>query len=413
MTKKDLTLLGHIEPKSSTKYIPSRAMAVRKMMVSIILGVWIFLHKVSTGVSSKRGETIGTPTKKGLLTFHQGYTDIICCIGLINYNIKIYDELLVICRIELKKMMEFIFIQKNVKFIFFDFFYPTRYSNSKYIYTIDKIQINDFEITINEYKEKNLKITKHIHNYLLENQIFYKINNENIDYIIKILKYLEIKIITTNNLKIIDISNLYQNISHLVNNMRIGHVWISLFIHEYLYKNYNKLFYGFWADFIVRNEPKHIQPDMRGRSNPWNNFRKYFYVDYGISRNISIDYFIIERNLDLELKLYKEFKNKTNKKYIIINDDVKRNLLIDKNIIKIKNVEIYQLSNCSKNIFDIISIIENSEEIHTISTFWSLIIYQLQKKYNLFNKIPIYLHNYVRPGYCMGMYENHNWKIIN
>lgn len=37
-------------------------MAVRKMVVSIILGVWVSLHKVSTGVSSKRGETIGTPT---------------------------------------------------------------------------------------------------------------------------------------------------------------------------------------------------------------------------------------------------------------------------------------------------------------------------------------------------------------
>ena len=110
--------------------------------------------------------------KKGLLTFHQGYTDIICCIGLINYNIKIYDELLVICRIELKEMMEFIFTQKNIKFIFFDFFYPTRHSNNKYKYSIDKIKINDFEITINEYKEKNLKITKHIHNYLLEDQIF-------------------------------------------------------------------------------------------------------------------------------------------------------------------------------------------------------------------------------------------------
>ena len=64
-------------------------------------------------------------------------------------------------------------------------------------------------------------------------------------------------------------------------------------------------------------------------------------------------------------------------------------------------------------IFDMILLIEKSKEIHLISTFWSLIIYLLQKKYNLFKNIPIYLHNYVRNKYYYQLYEDSNWIILD
>ena len=102
---------------------------------------------------------------------------------------------------------------------------------------------------------------------------------------------------------------------------------------------------------------------------------------------------------------------KYNKKYIIINEDVSRNLKIDRKYLSNEYL-IFNINNSSNIIFDMIKILENSEEIHTISTFWSLIILLLQRKYNLFKNKDIYFHNYVRKGYYYHLYKNSNWKLI-
>ena len=100
-------------------------------------------------------------------------------------------------------------------------------------------------------------------------------------------------------------------------------------------------------------------------------------------------YFNIPRDLELENNKYNDFKKKYNKKYIIINEDVSRNLKIDRKYLSNEYL-IFNINNSSNIIFDMIKILENSEEIHTISTFWSLIILLLQKKYNLFKNKDIF-----------------------
>jgi hypothetical protein len=53
---------------------------------------------------------------KGLLLFHQGYTDIINCLGLINYYADKYDELVVLIRSEMQEFVSYFSkTLKNVK----------------------------------------------------------------------------------------------------------------------------------------------------------------------------------------------------------------------------------------------------------------------------------------------------------
>ena len=58
------------------------------------------------------------------LIFHQGYTDIINCLGLINYNIEKYCYINVIIRCDMKNMMEYLYknkyCNKNINFIYIE-----------------------------------------------------------------------------------------------------------------------------------------------------------------------------------------------------------------------------------------------------------------------------------------------------
>ena len=57
--------------------------------------------------------------KKCIILFHQGWTDIILCIGLVFYNLKYYDEIYLLIRDDSKDMISFIFRNNdNVKTIF-------------------------------------------------------------------------------------------------------------------------------------------------------------------------------------------------------------------------------------------------------------------------------------------------------
>ena len=142
---------------------------------------------------------------------------------------------------------------------------------------------------------------------------------------------------------------------------------------------------------------------------------QYFYSNF--TRNIlnsefCFEYFIIDRDLDLEIKKYNEITQKISTKYYIINTDID-----NYNSNKLPNCDInyFNLNYSSELILDMIMVIENASEIHIVSTFWSLIIYYLQKKYNLFHKIPIFFHSYVRHGRLEGLYHEHgtltNWTF--
>lgn len=101
--------------------------------------------------------------------------------------------------------------------------------------------------------------------------------------------------------------------------------------------------------------------------------------------------------------------------YIIYHDDPYRNININKNYFS-KNINLYiNLNQKSEIMIDCIDLIKNAKEIHIIDSNYSVLIWLLCHKYNLFKNIPIYLHNYSRPGREINIYTHNlpkNWKII-
>lgn len=82
-------------------------------------------------------------TKNGILYFHQGWTDIINCLALINYYCNLYDKIYLIMREDAKELVNF--YVKNIK-------------NIKILYE-EKINIdeNGIPFVINKYKKLNLE----------------------------------------------------------------------------------------------------------------------------------------------------------------------------------------------------------------------------------------------------------------
>lgn len=145
---------------------------------------------------------------------------------------------------------------------------------------------------------------------------------------------------------------------------------------------------------------------------------EYFYSNFTkniLDPSICFKYFEIHRDKELELEKYKKSNIYKEDKYFCINTDIK-----NYNINLVPKYKYYNLNFSSYFVFDNLLIIENCKEIHLISTFYSLIIYYLQLKYNMFSDISIYFHSYVRHGRldCLYTEFNHikklnNWTFIN
>jgi hypothetical protein len=245
--------------------------------------------------------------KKALVTFNQGWTDIILCIGLIFYYCNTYDQILLLIREDSKELINFIFR-----------YYP----KVKPLY----------------YKQSDL---------------------DNIDFRLQIFKQYESE--------------------------------YDLLLHGSY--GYNK---GYYQDLKFVNK--------KGTT-------EHFYQDYGIDKDLSYKYFNIDRNYKLEDKIYEEFIQDIKLDYIVVFNDVNRNFEINDKYLP--NLPRYNLNQCSKICFDVIKILERAKEIHIFSSFWALIIYNLQKRYDLFNQNNIYFHNYVRPNYYLELYTNNSWNFID
>lgn len=241
--------------------------------------------------------------EKCIIMFHQGWTDIILCIGLVFYNKNLYKNIELVIREDSKELIEFIF--------------------------------KDYDCIKLNFIDKKL-----LDNFFYRNSLFLNYKNNNYDV------------------------NIYGGIN-------INHP-----------KNY-----------VIGD-------------------KYYFYKAYNINENLSINNFIIKRNYKIEEEKYNDIIKNIGDNYVIIFDDKSRNLCINFDKIVNKNLPRFNLCNSSKICFDMIKIIENSKELHILSTFWSLIIYQLQKKYDFFKNLSIYFHDSVRPGYYKTLYENNNWIIV-
>jgi hypothetical protein len=253
--------------------------------------------------------------KKCIILFHQGWTDIILCIGLVFYNLKYYDEIYLLIRDDSKDMINFIFR-----------------------------------------------------------------NNDNV--------------------KTIFIKN------DLLNNSNVRKNYIYNIASKYSISNDNILLYGgclTHCGYGKHNNYKSINCNEGSKD--------YFYSTYNIDSIECINSFNISRDYTLENNKYEEIISKIGNNYVIVFNDIKRNLFINNNYIVNKELPTFNLCESSTICFDMIKVINESKEIHILSTFWSLIIYNLQKKYNLFMNIPIYFHNEVRNDYYSFLYENTNWII--
>ena len=81
--------------------------------------------------------------KNGILYFHQGWTDIINCLALINYKCKLYDKIYLVMREDAKQLVNF--YVKDIK-------------NIEILYE-EKQNINEDDIlfVVNKYKNLNLE----------------------------------------------------------------------------------------------------------------------------------------------------------------------------------------------------------------------------------------------------------------
>jgi hypothetical protein len=116
-------------------------------------------------------------------------------------------------------------------------------------------------------------------------------------------------------------------------------------------------------------------------NNEYNTFDEEFYESLNIPFLVRFDDFYIERDLDLEQKIIKEL-NPNNEKYIFTHN-------IDKSKIK-TNLKIID-NPVNYSIFNLISLIENAEEVHLMESS----IKNLVNSYKM-EKPKFFYHQYVR-----------------
>ncbi len=124
-----------------------------------------------------------------------------------------------------------------------------------------------------------------------------------------------------------------------------------------------------------------------------NEFKKYgfgdflrgFYTPYGMSFSVRTEYFMFDRDKKLEDDFYNKV-NPQNHNYILIHEDTKRNVLVNRKFMKNNNnLKVINLDNISNIYFDTIKLIENAKEIYGIDSCWMIFIYLLDAKYKILN----------------------------
>jgi len=140
-------------------------------------------------------------------------------------------------------------------------------------------------------------------------------------------------------------------------------------------------------------------------------FAHAFYSYQNLNQNIRFNFFKLYNDKTKENYIYKNFVNKYGKKYILIHEDINRNIRINKNKIT-QNIPIINLDNISVYFVDYLKVIINASEIHLIDSSWSVFIYLLT--YTKCKNIPIYLNetDTIKRGRSTNIYKNptfNNW----
>ncbi len=158
------------------------------------------------------------------------------------------------------------------------------------------------------------------------------------------------------------------------------------------------------SDYYTSNTYKIINIGSFENANKWELFRrnKPFNIAFYLYANINPEHLYL--NFSINEKYMNLHTEKTN--CIITHHDYQRNLLTP------YTSDSYNLDKKSSILLDQIQYIKNSHSIFLIDSSYSVMIYLLQKYYNLFSNIPIFL--YVYPGRDGSIYINLpiNWKLI-
>ena len=167
---------------------------------------------------------------------------------------------------------------------------------------------------------------------------------------------------------------------------------------DYMYRDDNDIIVlpiGEDSDVINYINQHNLQSDliMVGFGRPGSEQGKTF--DEGFYHTVNLPFFYrfskfkFERNIEKELKVYNEL-NPKNEPYIYVHDDKDRGFSIDRNKIN-NNLKVIE-NNKRFLMFDMLTVIENATEVHSMQTGMKDLI----NSYN-FNNPKFYLHWYVRP----------------
>ena len=187
------------------------------------------------------------------------------------------------------------------------------------------------------------------------------------------------------NIELIKINDsLYPDDDTKINNLKS--------IKPLIFNNSKNLFHG-WADKFRTDNYKNKFSEIMNVDK--DNFVKNFYITYDIPYSVRVDYFIFNRNYELENLRYNEFVGENSEKYILYHsNDNNIDFIINKS-----NEKYINLNKRSNIFFDYIKILENSIEFHLIDSSWGAFIYLLDAKYRLFSNKKIYLYltrNYIK-----------------
>lgn len=139
-------------------------------------------------------------------------------------------------------------------------------------------------------------------------------------------------------------------------------------------------------DILVHGLSDHMRNDnYKGKYLIKNNecfFVKSFYAAYDIPYDVRVEYFSIERDVELENKTYNSFVEKHGSEYILTHEihDIQG------------NYPIVNINGASQIFFDYIKILECAKEIHLLDSVWGCFVYLLDAKYGLFSGKTIHIH---------------------
>lgn len=181
-----------------------------------------------------------------------------------------------------------------------------------------------------------------------------------------------------------------------------------------------------YIDYSDYSDYTNIKIGAFNNYNNWEMFRseKYsknisfshcFYLYNNINIDNRINNFKIYRDYEIENNNYINLINEIGDKYIVIHEDIERNIIINKDYIENKDLSLYNLDKKSNNMVDQIKILENSQEIHLIDSNYSVLIYFLSFTNNILKSKKIFLHTYMREGRDILIYKNpspNNWIFL-